>query len=67
MYPTNEYRIRELKEIIARAEEELRQLEWGDGGVTPHNRPNKQAMACSMPQGHPSHCGCEWVNWGQGR
>lgn len=60
MYPTSEWRIRELREIIAKAEEEIRQLEWT---TQTRGHPSgwfKQEKVCTMPQGHPSHCGCHW-------
>lgn len=49
-----DWRIRELKEIIREAEQEIYRLEWANKTSYNYTKP------CTMPQGHPSHCGYNW-------
>lgn len=40
-----------LREIIRKAEQEK---------SSPRSHHNNRQSVCTMPQGHPSHCGCHW-------
>lgn len=53
-------RIRELKRIIQDAEEEIHRLEWASMTDYRSGWGKPKEKVCTMPQGHPSHCGCEW-------
>lgn len=53
-------RIRELQRIIREAQEELHALNWAYQTQGAPSGWFKQEKTCTMPQGYPSHCGCNW-------
>lgn len=57
---TIEMRRQELKRIIEEAERELYNLEWAVKTSYQSGWGAPQQKVCCMPQGHPTHCGCNW-------
>lgn len=60
MDQTIEKRIMKLEREIIDRQEEIHRLRWA---LRTSGNPSSwfnDAMSCTMPQGHPSHCGCEW-------
>lgn len=59
-------RISQLRDIIRIAQQEIADIESRNFGSTAYRSHIegswfvKGQKPCTMPQGHPSHCGCEW-------
>lgn len=60
MYQSAQNRIDELKRIIENAQRELHHLEWTTKTQGHPSTWFRKAIACTMPQGHPYYCGCDW-------
>lgn len=62
----DENRISQLRDIIRIAQQEITDIEarnFGSVAYRTHVAGSwfvKGQKPCTMPQGHPSHCGCEW-------
>jgi hypothetical protein len=57
---TTQQRIQELEREILERQQQIQVLRWVLNTTGTPATWFKSAMICTMPQGHPSHCGCEW-------
>lgn len=66
MNQRDENRISQLRDIIRIAQDEIDAINnrnYSNVQFQRHIERNwfvKGQKPCTMPQGHPSHCGCEW-------
>lgn len=61
----DESRISQLRDIIRIAQDEIDAINnrnYSSVAFQRHIEKNwfVKELPCTMPQGHPSHCGCEW-------
>lgn len=55
---TTEQRIQELEREILERQQQIQTLRWVLNTTGEPPTWFKSIIACTMPQGHPSHCGC---------